>query len=163
MTATVTHEQIGTTQYGDPEILITVEAPHPKAGFQLLLRSTASMDHMAKELAETGLTSYLVYPWPEPDRSTAWHGCTRDATLEGALTQIAGYVDWLWEREQVREGIETGGITEHLDRFWRGLWEDSAIDYKAEWRGVLEEVARINLLMAGLVDECPPTEGETPR
>ena len=159
--ATLTHEQIGTTRFGDPEILVTVAAPHPKAGFQLLLRSTASMPHMSAVTAATGKTSYLVYPWPEPDRAGPGHGATRDETLEGALRQIAGYVDWLWAREQVRERIEVGALNDHLERFWRGLWEDNAIDYREQWHAAMEEVARIDLIMSAHADDAGP-RADTP-
>lgn len=152
MSAPVTYEEVGRTQFGDPEIVVTFQEPHPKAGFQLLMRSTASMDHLAKQRAETGKTSYLVYPYPEPDRSTAWHGATRDETLEGAIAQIAEYIGWIWERDQVRDHLDTSMLREHLSRFDSGLYEYSAIDYKAEWLLVLEEVARINLIMSGVTE-----------
>ena len=140
---------VGTTHFGDPKILVTVRGPHPKAGFQLLLKSTASMDHKAEQLAKTGKTSYLISSHPDPhDRS--WHGAVEGVTLANALSQVASYIDWMWEREQVRDTIETGGIQEHLERFGRGLWEDSAIDYKLEWQDLMNEVARVNLIMATL-------------
>lgn len=149
-TAPVSYEEVGRTSFGDPEILVTVLEPHPKAGFQLLMRSTASMDHLAEQRAKTGKTSYLVYPYPEPDRSTAWHGATRDTTLEGAIAQIAEYISWIWEREQIAELIDATQLRDHLDRFQNGLHEYSAVDYQAEWRSVLEEIARINLIMSGV-------------
>jgi hypothetical protein len=155
MKALVTHEIIGQTLFGDPEILVTVLEPHPKAGFQLLLRSTASMDHMSKKLAETGKTTYLAYGYPDPDspRHHGWHGAVEEATLEGALADIAGYVDWLWRREQVRDAADTMELTEALDRFNRGLWENSAIDYEQEWARVKTEVARIELALKGWRDD----------
>lgn len=149
MKALVKHEVIGQTGFGDPEILVTVLEPHPKAGFQLLLRSTASMDHMSKKRAETGKTTYLVYEYPDPDgpQHRGWHGAVEDATLDGALADIAGYVDWLWRREQVRDAVDTMDLKEALERFDRGLYENSAIDYEHEWGRVKAEVARVELAL----------------
>lgn len=150
MKALVKHEVIGQTAFGDPEILVTVLEPHPKAGFQLLLRSTASMDHMSKKLAETGKTTYLVYPYPDPDsrHHRGWHGACEDVTLEAAIGQIEGYIEWLHRREVLREKLwDLGGLIDRAQRCQEGLWEDSAIDFEEEWKGVLEEVARVELLM----------------
>lgn len=150
--AELTHEVIGTTDFGDPKVVVTVAGPHPKEGFQLLLTSTESMDHMAATKADTGKVTWLVDSYPPPERGRAdWHGSARAATLEDALAQVAEHVDWLTRRDEVCDRVETGGLSEHLDRFQRGLYETSAIDYEEEWQLILAEVARIDLIMRGQV------------
>lgn len=155
MKALVKHEVIGQTGFGDPEILVTVLEPHPKAGFQLLMRSTASMDHMSKKLAETGKTTYLVYPYPNPDNhSTLYHGSCEDVTMEQAVGQIESYIDWLHHRELLREKLwDLGGLISRAQRCQEGLWETNAIDFEEEWKGVLVEVARVEMLMKGWRDD----------
>lgn len=153
MKAQVSHEVVGTTSFGDPEIVVTVLEPHPKAGFQLLLRSTASMDHMT---TPQGQVDWLVDEFPLREGgafSSRWHGTSRASSAEGAVELAREHVDWLWRREQFRENVFTTDLKERLERFDRGLWETNAIDYEEEWAHLLTEVARVTLSLKGVPDD----------
>lgn len=148
MTAPVTYEITGHTPMNDPVIVVTAAEAHPLAGFRLLLRSTASMDH-AQEAPADGVVTYLVYDYPEPENSTGTvHGAVRDSTLDGAVAQVADYMTKIWIRDQAADNGAFYGMRSALALFFEVLNGEAPADtLQARWQGVRDSFARAQLAM----------------
>lgn len=148
--AQLTYESAGETPFGDPQYIATVEAPHPLAGKQFLLRSTANCDPSGKAPRDR----WLIDGYPERPGFHEWHGAIGSHTIEKAIKQLAEYVDWLWTRERIYDAIEinVGGLRNAVDRFRDSFEGISALDYEKEWQTVVDEVHRIQTILAELAD-----------
>jgi DNA-binding transcriptional regulator YhcF (GntR family) len=151
VTVPVEHRVTGQTSFGDPEILVTVTGQHPMAGFRLLLRSTASMDHM-KQAALDGQFTYLVYGYPEPDGQMGdSHGGIQATSVAGAVDQAAGYIGQLWMCRQASSEVDISRLRTAVSRFARVLNGEVPADMLWPfWREAREAFLRAELAMAGL-------------
>lgn len=143
------YEIIGQTPWRDPVIVVTAAEAHPLAGFRLLLRSTLSMEHMQPAAADGNVT-YLVYSYPEPENGTgATHGAVRDSTIEGAVVQIADYMNKIWIRDQASNDGTFYEMRSALSRFFEVLGGEAPADMlEARWQEVRDSFARAQLAIA---------------
>lgn len=137
----------GTARWGGPTATVTINAG-PFAGRTFWLRSTQGLD---SDVADLNRGGGIHLDASEPDgRRHDWRGAFKTHDMGEAIDGLIKYVNELAERQRVQDATwaETSALSEAWQAFTDSLEESSRLDFRAEWRRVLEAVAAIDMVIA---------------